>query len=157
MIRCCIIATMHFLLTKLQSLKIGWNEVPLSELDFHRLCRRFKIRVVEMPLTVDGFYYRAKGIDSIAISSTLKGAKRLAVMFHELGHFLFHAPDHGATANFHGVGRPTRKECEADVFALCALIPRDLLLEKTIDELIDLGFPADLITQRVSVYRRHGL
>jgi len=109
MLHCFVgdIPHMHFFRRKLAQLKIDWNERPLDEQD---LCRRFKIRVEEMPLRCEGFYYRVKGIDSIVIDSKLKGAKRLAVMFQELGHFLFHAPNSGATANFHGVERPTRKE-----------------------------------------------
>jgi Zn-dependent peptidase ImmA (M78 family) len=148
---------MRFLCEKLDKLRTGWNERPLTEDDFYRLCRRLRLRFNEMPLSVEGFYYRAKGIDWIVISTKLSGNRRLAVMFHELGHFLFHAPDHGATANFHGVGRPTRKECEADVFALCAILPRGILIRSSPEELFELGFDEDIVVQRVAVYRRYGL
>lgn len=66
-----------------------------------------------MPLRIGGFYYRVMGRDHIAVDSRLAGKAKLAMIFHELGHFLFHAPDSGAMANFQGVGRRTRKEVEA--------------------------------------------
>jgi hypothetical protein len=96
---------MRLLAEKINKLKTGWNERALTEADFYRLCRRFKVSVTEMPLSVGGFYYRVGGRDFIAVNSRLAGAEKLAVLFHELGHFLFHAPDSGATANFHRVGR----------------------------------------------------
>lgn len=142
---------------RISKLNIGWNERPLDEPDFYRLCRRFKIKVTEMPLRVGGFYYRAGGRDFIAVNSRLSGIEKLAVLFHELAHFLFHSPDHGATANFHRIGRRTRKECEADVFALCAMIPRTMLAQRTASELIDDGFSVDVVTARQAVLERYGL
>jgi len=128
---------MQFFLDKINALGIGWNGRPQTEGDFQRLCKRFKIRLLEMPLRTDGFYYRVMGKDFIAVDSRLAGPQKLAVLFHELGHFLLHAPASGPAANFHGVGRRTRKECEADIFALCALIPKPWLTRRSFDELTD--------------------
>lgn len=147
---------MRFVIDKISQLKTGWNERPLTEADFYRLCKRFRIRVTEMPLSVGGFYYRVMGRDFIAVDSRLAGAEKLAVLFHELGHFLLHTPASGATANFHGVGRRTRQEREADAFALCALIPRSWLASPTIEELADDGFPAEMIAERFAIYERYG-
>lgn len=149
---------MQFLTEKIQHLKIGWNEREMTESDFYRLCRRFKIKVVEMPLRTGGFYYRVMGRDFIAVDSRLPGEKKLLVLFHELGHFLFHTPESGATANFHGVGRRTRVEREADVFALCALIPKQLIETKTLQELVDEdGFTHEVVAERLSVFERYGI
>ncbi|MFT3746487.1 MAG: ImmA/IrrE family metallo-endopeptidase [Pyrinomonadaceae bacterium] len=115
---------MQFLIEKISELNFGWNERPLSEADFYKLCKRFKVAVQEMPLAVGGFYYRVMDRDFIAVDSKLPPVKKLAVLYHELGHFLFHMPASGATANFHGVGRRTRQEIEADTFALCAHSPK---------------------------------
>ena len=111
---------MRSFLDKAALLRIGWNRKNLTETDFHRLCRRFRITVVEMPLRTNGFYYCVKSRHFIAIDSKLPPVPKLMVMFHELAHYLMHAPDSGATANFHGVGRRTKKEAEADAFALSA-------------------------------------
>lgn len=148
---------MQFLIEKINRLDVGWNERPLSELDLYRLCRRFKIVVQEMPLAVGGFYYRVLDRDFIAVDSKLPPVKKLAVLYHELGHFLFHMPASGATANFHGVGRRTRQEIEADAFALCALIPREWVLTGSVEELIELeGFPPDMVAERLKIFTDHG-
>jgi Zn-dependent peptidase ImmA (M78 family) len=146
---------MKLIVNKIKSLAFGWNERPLTESDFYRLCKRFQIRVTEMPLATGGFYYRVKGRDFIAISSRLAGSKRLFVMFHELGHFLLHVPDGGVTANFHGVGRRTRKEREADMFALCALIPKSFI-EHGADP-AELGLDDELAAERLDLYTERGI
>jgi Zn-dependent peptidase ImmA (M78 family) len=148
---------MNSYLDKIDSLHIGWNRRPLSEDDFHRLCRRFCITVVEMPLATNGFYYCVKRRHFIAVSSRLSHTQKLLVMFHEFAHFLMHSPDSNTTASFHGIGKKTRKEREADAFALCALIPKSWIETRGINELIDEGFPAKLLKERFQVYEHFGL
>jgi Zn-dependent peptidase ImmA (M78 family) len=149
---------MRFSLDKFAKLKIGWNERPLTEADFYKLCHRFKITVQELPLRVGGFYYCMMGRHFIAIDSKLAPRKRLFVMFHELAHYLMHAPNHNETASYHCVGRPTRKEREADMFALVALIPKHLLETASPDELIrDEGVTADELAARYALFETHGV
>lgn len=148
---------MQLIVKKISRLGIGWNERPLTECDFYNICKRFKISVAEMPLTVSGFYYRVTGKDFIAVDSRLSGPRKLLVLFHELGHFLLHTPDTGATANFHGIGRRSRKEIEADAFALCAIIPKSLLETRSIDEIVDEGIDPDALRERVEIYGRCGI
>ena len=162
MLQCRINGTishvMRFLTDKIKNLRIGWNERPLTEADFYRLCRRFKVKVQEMPLATGGFYYRVMGRDFIAVDSRLASVKKLFVLLHELGHFLFHTPESGETANFHGVGRRTRKECEADVFALCALIPISWIESRSPEALIDdEGFTAEMVVERLNILERYGM
>ncbi len=141
---------MQFLSDKVARLNIGWNERPLTEVDFYRICKRFKITVEEMPLRVSGFYYRVLGRDFIAIDSRLTGNERLMVLFHELAHFLFHTPETGESANFHRIGRKTRQEKEADAFALCALMPTNSLatLERS-DQL-----SSEIIRERLKLFEQ---
>lgn len=146
---------MLLLAEKINTLNLGWNERPLDEADFHRICRRFKITVTEMPLRVSGFYYRVKGHDFIAIDSRLEGSQKLVVMFHELAHFLFHTPESGATASFNGIGRKTRQESEADAFALCAVIPRNLIESPELSCLDDL--PESTVAERLKLLERYGI
>ena len=149
---------MRFLTDKIAKLGIGWNELPMNEADFYRLCKRFKITVQEMPLTTGGFYYRVMGRDFIAVDSRLGPQQKLLVLFHELGHYLFHTPETGSTANFHGVGRRTRQAREADAFALCAVIPRSLIQKRHIDELIEIeGFTPEMIEERYKLFDRYGI
>jgi Zn-dependent peptidase ImmA (M78 family) len=137
-------------------MRFGWNRRQLNEVDFEKLCRRFRITVQEMPLRTNGFYYCVKGKHFIAIDSRLPRMKKLLVMFHEFAHFMMHVPDTGVTANFHGIGQKTRKEAEADAFALCALIPRTWLEGRSIAELIDEGFDTDLLDERRRVFDKYG-
>jgi Zn-dependent peptidase ImmA (M78 family) len=141
----------------IRKLEIGWNDRPLSENDFYRLCRRFRITVVEMPLTTNGFYYCVKRRHFIAVDSRLPRLRKLLVMFHEFAHFLMHAPDTGTTASFHGIGKKTRKEREADAFALCALIPVSALRSHSFDDLIEDGLTEEMISDRWQVFERLGI
>lgn len=149
---------MQFFTEKISKLRINWNKKPLTEADFYRLCKRHRIGVEEMPLKVSGFYYCLKGRHFIAIDSKLEPRKKLFVMFHEFAHFLMHAPDKNVTANFHGIGKKTRKEAEADAFALCALIPKKWIEGRKLQELHDdEGFPHEMLRERLAIYEKHGI
>ncbi|MGD9561767.1 MAG: ImmA/IrrE family metallo-endopeptidase [Pyrinomonadaceae bacterium] len=130
----------------------------MTEEDFYRLCRRHRVTVQEMPLRVSGFYYSMLGRHYIAVNSRLRQPRKLFVMFHEFAHYLIHAPDGGTTANFHGIGKRTRKEVEADVFAACALIPRPMVERLSVSDLIEIeGLPEDIVRQRVEVFKTLGV
>lgn len=147
---------MLFFLDKISRLRCPWNRKPLTQDDFYRLCKRHKVTVQEMPLRVSGFYYCLLGRHYIAINSRLRGHKKLFVMFHEFAHYLMHAPDTGVTANFHGVGKKTRKEAEADAFALCAFIPKTWIEGRTTQALIeDEGFSEEMVAERLEIYTQY--
>lgn len=139
-------------------LRIGWGKRPLTDDDFQRLCRRFRVTVTEMPLNSGGFYYRVKGRDHIAIDSRLSGFAKLKVQFHELAHFLFHAPESGATANFLSLGQKTRVEYEADAFALCAIVPRKWLEERSVEDILaSEDIPSEVLTERLGIFLTYGI
>jgi Zn-dependent peptidase ImmA (M78 family) len=144
---------MQFLDKRARQLRIGWGKRSLTEDDFHRLCRRFKVSVIEMPLVSGGFYYRVKGRDYIAVDSRLSGIPKRKVLFHELAHFLFHAPESGATANFLNLGGKTKVENEADAFALCAVIPKAWFLERSMEEVLETeDITVEDMTTRLGLY-----
>jgi Zn-dependent peptidase ImmA (M78 family) len=150
--------TMRFFLDKAKALNVGWNDRPLTEPDFYRLCVRHRITVQEMPLRVSGFYYCVMGGHYIAIDSRLAADKKLFVMFHEFAHYLMHAPDGGATASFHGIGRKTRKEREADLFALVALIPRNWIANRTAFEISsEEGIDPETVAERFQIFKDRGI
>ena len=149
---------MLLLADTISRLRINWNKRPLTEADFHRLCRKHKVTVTEMPLKVSGFYYCAMGRHFIAIDSRLSPQKKLFVMFHEFAHFLLHAPSGSATANYHGIGKRTRIETEADSFALCALMPVAWVTSGRLSELsADAGYDSETIADRLAVFHLHSL
>lgn len=110
-----------------------------------------------MPLRVSGFYYSVAGRHFIAVNSKLSPHRKLFVLCHEFAHFLLHAPESGATANFHGIGKKTRKESEADLFAVVALIPFPRLGSRTAAELIEEGFDETTIAERFRILDRYGI
>lgn len=149
---------MRFIEEKGRSLRVGWGKRPLTDDDFQRLCRRFRVNVTEMPLNSGGFYYRVKGREHIAIDSRLSGHAKLKVQFHELAHFLFHSPESGATANFLSVGQKTRVEYEADAFALCAIIPRRWLEERSVEDILaSEDIPSEVLVERLGVFSTYGI
>jgi Zn-dependent peptidase ImmA (M78 family) len=94
----------------------------------------------------------------IAIDCRLSPQKKLFVMFHEFAHYLLHAPSGSATANYHGVGTRTRAEFEADLFALCALMPLGWVESERFAELCaDAGYCEEMTRNRLAVFERHGL
>lgn len=147
---------MKLLAHKLIQLDIGWNEHRVNEARVFELCEAFDVVVIEEPLETKGFYYRLLGRDFIVIDSKLSGIEKLFVLLHELGHFLLHVPHTGAAANFFEVGRSTRKEREADLFALCALLPNELVDRRGHDGLIADGYAIDLVERRLKIRKRHG-
>jgi Zn-dependent peptidase ImmA (M78 family) len=151
-------ADMLLLVETISRLRIDWNERPLTEADFQKLCRRFNVTVQELPLKVGGFYYSMMGRHFIAIDGRLSPQKKLFVMFHEFGHFLLHVPEGPATANYHGIGHRTRKEIEADMFALCALIPRCWVESEDLAELAaDAGLELSQVRERIEIFDRFGM
>ena len=149
---------MLLLAETISRLRVDWNERPLTEADFHRLCKRHKVTLQEMPLKVSGFYYCVMGRHFIAIDSKLAPAMKLFVMFHEFAHYLLHTPHGTATANYHGVGRRTRMEVEADAFALCALIPRSWVVsDRFADLAADAGLGIEMVRERLEIFDRFGL
>lgn len=148
---------MRFFREKIESLVKGWNKRPLTEADFHRLCRRHRITVDEMPLRVSGFFYCVMGRHFIAIDSKLPPTRKLFVMFHEFAHYLMHAPNTNETASYHGVGKPTRKEKEADLFALVALVPSRYVEVRTRDEIAEELTDEELLAERLKCFERYGI
>src|SRR5690606_22602703 len=143
---------MQFLIDKITKLRVGWNERPLTEEDFYSLCRHFGVTWIEAPLRKEGMYFCANRGHFISFDVGLPERERLFVMFHEFAHFLMHEPSTAPTAAFHGVGPRTRAETEADIFALAAVLPLSLISCRTPQELIDEGFPPDMVRARFELY-----
>jgi Zn-dependent peptidase ImmA (M78 family) len=134
-----------------------WNKRVPTELEFHRLCRRRRIKVIEMPLRVAGFYMVCKGKKFIALNTNLRGVRRLETGFHEIAHDLLHAPVSATTALFCGFNGDRKTEFEARAFAACAVMPEPLLrqlLSLPPDEIGD--YTLDMLKFRLTVLDRFG-
>jgi Zn-dependent peptidase ImmA (M78 family) len=131
----------------------------LLEEDFYSLCLANSIVVRIVPLEVQGVYYAVSGIRYIAINLHLEGWRRVVTMFHEYGHYLLHTCVSGTTENFStGTETEIPEEKEAEVFAHCAVLQKDLLETKTVGQLVgDLGYPYWLVRKRIRIYYQYGI
>lgn len=131
----------NFSITRIRQIFPNFNRTPVTEIQFWKICKRFKIVVRSIPLgLVDGYHERKKGRNYIIINSKLKGDKWLHTALHELCHYLFDAPDHGDYVFYRtpdGCGklepdplepeekkrRRKQREKFADAFGLACMIP----------------------------------
>lgn len=146
---------MKIFLRKIARLNIGWNEVPLDDDAFERLCLARKVNFRLMPMNEDGFYTCDEKKHYIAVNSRLSPFQRLFTMYHEFGHYLMHSPSTDTIANHcRAEGEKTRDEKEADAFAYCALLPLDLLKSRSGEELADI-YGITFFMERLAVYERY--
>jgi hypothetical protein len=156
-----------------------WNQRPMTEADFWRICRRLKghrkVKVHEIPLSVPGFYMSTPhGGAHIYINSNLRGMAWLLAAFHELGHHLMHAPPDVTVAYFYQQTPNTKEDLESDAFKIICVLPepllRRLLTENASEYLAGgevkedgevtascYGFTMKLIKERLKVLETYGL
>lgn len=146
---------MRTLFEKIDELQCGWNERPVDEDAFMRLCEKRKIKVQLMPLTVKGFYTCTRRRHFISIDPRLTPFERLVTMLHEFGHYLMHAPSLEKVEYFCGSDENTRDEIEADTFAFCAVLPVEMLKTGDPEELAAM-YGTTFLMRRLEIYERFG-
>lgn len=142
----------NFSLTRIREVFPEFNSRPITEAEFWRACKKFKIIVKEMPLLVDGYHERKNGRYYIIINKKLNGVKWLHTAFHEFCHFLFDVPETrenyvfyrsmtGSVARENGSSdaeeikrRRRQREKFADAFGLACLIPKGDLIQLTLED-----------------------
>jgi len=141
-----------------------WNSEQLQESFFHSFCDDNDILVIQSPLRygVKAMLWFVESEYVITVNSLLDPNLRLFGMWHEIGHFILHSPNRTVGSYFWGdekIYKGKRKEeNEADVFALCALIPKSWVETKTLRELIeDDLFTQDIVVKRKQVYEKYNL
>ena len=104
-----------------------FNERPITENDFWRASKKFKIVVRRLPLEIDGYYERYKGRNYILLSERLTGRKWLHTALHEFCHFLFDVPigktNYVLYRKRSDIDRDDPRERWADAFATICLMP----------------------------------
>lgn len=132
-----------------------WSKRVLTEKDFFEFCAAREIIFCETDL-VEGFgeYRVHQERNFIILHKYAIKNWRLWILYHELGHYLLHYP---STAGFSD--STTRKmDWEANTVAAVALIPLQLLKQKTFFEIHDeYNYPKQLIKLRVEIYQRLGI
>lgn len=129
------------------------NSRELTEADFHKICRKEKITLAEMPLKahIYGYYTNIKGKAFIVINRNLPKPRWLEVAFHELGHHFLHAPV-PTSVFFNSQNLTHRQELEAQTLALLALIPTPTLKEIENEPDLVFEYPLHLIEERIKLF-----
>src|SRR5262249_5019605 len=138
----------------LRNLPPEWNVRVLTQDDFDYYCDCAGIVVTEKPLEQSGLYIYSDSQPEIFLSDDLRGAERLFIGFHELAHHWLHPP---AVRMFHSLSEQTednkQTEDEADIVAVCALIPKTVLMHYWPGEIAELyGYPPSLVELRKEVF-----
>lgn len=148
---------MNLLAEKIRNLRIGWNKRALTEADFHMLCKKLGVYLVEVDsddMIWEGFYTIVLGKPTIIVNARLRGLERLWVLFHELGHHLLHSP---ATC-FFSQSTIEKAQAEANAFATIALLPKPLLGKMLTWNLFEEDyFPTKILRARLKIMEQFKL
>src|SRR5262245_53134421 len=109
-----------------------WNTRVLTEDDFYQYCNADRIVIRETQLEQPGLYMLCDGLPHIFLNDELRGVEKLFVGFHELAHHWLHPPGVQMFNGWRG-----RVELEADVVAVCALIPKTILTHYWPSEIVE--------------------
>ncbi len=131
-----------------------WNIRVFTEDDLHYYCDQAGIEIIERPLEQPGTLIpRDDGKLQLFLNSEMRGAERLFVALHELGHHFLHSPG----IQFF-LGWDQLSETEADIFAACAMIPITVLKNYWPSEVAELyGYPSGLVDLRWEIWERWGI
>lgn len=131
---------------------------PATEDDFYIYCERHNVRVIFSPAIQSGVYVYCEldRSDHIFLSSRLSGWRLRDVMFHELGHQMFHVPTRGSAIEHFDANRCRRNHREAEAVAAYML----LTVPELERSLIDGDYRrderlAELIGVRLELYNRN--
>lgn len=136
---------MNLAIARIKKIIPHFNEVPLTENDFWRVCRSERIDVTEAELLVDGFCFERDGRKLICLNRGLRGVFWLQAAFHELAHYFLHTP-------------PICDRCEeeARAIALLAILPLGNL-EKVVLETEEFSeFASEILRERLLILAKHG-
>lgn len=130
--------------------KIGWNRRILTLDDFTSLCAKTEVKVLSLPIDVEGFYTHYRNRAVIGLSQFLPEHHLPYVSFHELGHHLLHHP---GIACFDETS-VCKAERQANIIAACALIPqRTIRFEQFADIEDALNLSHELVLFRAWVWQ----
>lgn len=139
--------------SRLKWCQIHFNENPLTSEDFEVICQAEGILLIRDNRKWDGAYFRRKDTDVIYIKSTLQGAMKTFVEFHELSHFWLHEPGfYTAECNRNCLDKG---EYQASFIAACALIPKSFVESFSKAELLEMFCYQDIVEFRLQIYKDH--
>jgi len=128
----------------------AWNVKVHTLEDFYIFCAAYSITVHEdKSIEEGGMYLPVEGAPHIYIDRDLRGHQKTRCAWHEVGHYLLHPQ---GIQFFCGMEDPI--EYEAEVVAICAMIPRPLLRSHWAGEIVEeFGYDLDLIEFRQEILK----
>lgn len=130
-----------------------WNQRIHTEDDALKFCRRHRIRIVEDPDEEYGQIVWYEGFAFILINPFLAIGMRTWVLFHEIGHYLLHAPASGRFSKL----IESKADYEANAVAAVAMMPKAAITGKTFAEVAaEFEYPIELIQIRDHLVRNEG-
>lgn len=131
-----------------------WNLRILTEHDALRICNENSVHLVEDVNTRFGKIVFHRGYVFIVMNPDLSPAMRLWVLWHEIGHFMLHAP---ASSRFTPMIE-RKNDREANYLAAIALMPKTLVVGKTVDQIIrEYSYPRELVNIRKQISEIDGI
>ncbi len=130
------------------------GERSATEEDFYRYCADHQITVV-MDLDVSiGVYVACLGENVIFLNPKLRSWFLKYVMFHELAHFIFHAPTQSNVGvEFFRPHSKRKNHFEAEAVAALLLLPKTELNSILQSEEFENPDLAELVSLRFEIYR----
>lgn len=150
---------MHTILDRLKGRFPFVTQRPATEDDFYDACLKNDIEVVHTTHVAIGLYVHNLDIDRhfIFLNSRLSGWMLRYVMFHELGHFLFHVPGQTKKGETAYGWTGARKHAEAEAVAAYMLLTVAELERCLLDgEFKRNQRLAELIGLRLDLYHEYG-
>ena len=126
------------------------GERPVTERDVRRVAKRVGVEIVEGDVGVPGMYLPYGWAFFIVIHPGLTGVMRLWVLMHELSHHLLH--DTGMQL-FDSRFR-TKADHQANFISALSLLPLLTIQTKTFAELLEEGYPRELLWRRKEIYEQ---
>lgn len=140
----------------LQNTPPEWNVRILTQDDFDYYCDQNNIAVRERPLEQAGLYVHGDGQPIIYLNDELRGAERQFVAVHELAHHLLGHPSAAHMYHARDAEEDEQFEIEADIVAICWMIPATMLPHYHASEIVDLyGYTREQIEFRREVFDKY--
>jgi hypothetical protein len=128
---------------------LGWNERPLTYIDFEVTCEQQDIQIVRPHMKTPGMYFHCEGVPVIALSDHLVGVQLWRVAWHEMGHHLLHPPGLRCFTR----GTVSKIEAEADAIGLRAVLD-DTTFYRILAEGELHDYPADILRKRMKMVKQ---
>lgn len=131
-----------------------WNQRVLTEADAIAYCKVNKLCLVDDKAENYGRIVFYKGHVFILRNPHLPPATALWVLWHEIGHFILHAPQ---SSRFNPLVK-RKSDREANYVAAVAMMPRHLIYGRSIAQVQhDFGYPPELVRLRYEIFTNEDL